>query len=183
MNKFFDQLSQALQWVADLLARLSIRRDRAPLDTVDRLFQFVSTRSALIAQKKLYGYLKERTGLRYTSVMEDEVFVHSVDIAKMEVFAACLSDMTVFAVAHIGAQAAIPGEERRAIALACYTNGIRDNEDQAPDKASIDRWIGGFRERAQDVHWDNIAARDESLHRQSEGTCFVGADRGRTQEI
>lgn len=158
MNKLVDQLSQGLQWVTDTLARLSVRSDYAPLDTVERLFQFVSTRSALVTQKKLYGYLKERMGLRYPKEFENEAFARSIDIAKMQVFAASLSDLTVFAMAHLSAQADVKEVERRALAIACYAAAMRDNASQAPDAAAVKQWIDDFRARADAVHWANVAA-------------------------
>jgi hypothetical protein len=158
MKNIANQLSDGLQWVADALARLSIRRDYAPLDTVERLFQFVSTRSALVAQKKLYGYLKERMGLRYPKEFENDAFVRSIDIAKMQVFAASLSDLTVFAMAHMSANTDINEVERRAMAIACYAAAMRDNAGEAPDQASLKQWTDDFRARADAVHWANVAA-------------------------
>ncbi|MEW9808146.1 hypothetical protein ABUE31_19335 [Mesorhizobium sp. ZMM04-5] len=158
MNGFVDQFSQGLQWWAEFVSRLSIRRDRAPLDSVGRMFEFVSTRSALITQKKLYGYLKERIGLRYAAAMEDDPFARSVDIAKMEVFAASLSDMTIYAVVQIDRRAPLPDGERHALALACYASGMRDNAGEAPDRSAVARWTDEFRGRLEGVNWKNLAA-------------------------
>ena len=62
MKRLADNLAEALGWLRDSFSRLSFRHDTAPIATVERLFEFASTRAALIAQKKLYGYLKERMG-------------------------------------------------------------------------------------------------------------------------
>ena len=90
-------LLKALAFLPDFFARFKIRLDSGPLETVDELSSFVATRSAFIAQKTLYGYLKTRMGTRYPSMFEDDVFVSSIDIAKMHVFAGCLSDLALFA--------------------------------------------------------------------------------------
>ena len=77
MKKLLHQLSEAFAWVRDLASRTSVRHDRAPIDTVERVCHFARTRAALIAQKKLYGYLKERMGLQYPKVFSDDAFVAS----------------------------------------------------------------------------------------------------------
>ncbi|EIM73317.1 hypothetical protein A33O_16150 [Nitratireductor aquibiodomus RA22] len=45
-------------------------------------------------------------GTRYPSMFEDDVFIGSINIAKLHVFAACLSDLTIHAVAKVGAEGA-----------------------------------------------------------------------------
>lgn len=158
MKRFFDQLSDGIQWVVDTAARVSIRADRAPLASVDQLFAFVSTRSALIAQKKLYGYLKERIGIQYPEMFQDEAFARSISIAKMEIFAASLSDMTTFAVANLAAQPGLERTERIGLAGACYRWGLAENADQAPNPARLAEWTSRFEARMEDTNWENIGA-------------------------
>ena len=129
-------LARLRDFLPEFFARLTVRRDSGPIDTIEGLCRFVSTRSAFVAQKTLYGYLKTRMGTRYPSMFEDEVFVASIDIAKMHVFAACLSDMSVYAVSRT------LGEDRdeKACALLaeiCFDAGLADNEDQADRVAAF----------------------------------------------
>jgi hypothetical protein len=151
------QLSQGLQWVAETATRLSARADRAPIDSVERLFQFVSTRSALITQKKLYGYLKERMGMGYPKMFENPEFAQSIRVANIQIFAASLSDMTVFAVAHGTVAQDCAQAERVAIAVSCYHAGLDDNAAWAT-KEDIVQWRKAFASRAEKTVWDNVAA-------------------------
>lgn len=107
-----------------------MRSESAPLDSVSGLSRFVSTRSAFIAQKTLYGYLKTRMGTRYPSMFEDDVFITSINIAKMHVFAACLSDLALFAVRRALHDADLGDDLRRRLALHCYRRGLADNAEQ-----------------------------------------------------
>jgi hypothetical protein len=141
----------------DFAARFAARRDNGPIDSVGELERFVASRSAFVAQHKLYGYLKTRMGTRYPSMFEDDVFIQSVNIAKMHVFAACLSDLTVHAVAAATAGSTLTGDERTELARQCYHAGIDDNRDHAPDGAET-RWRKAFDARLDDIHWENMAA-------------------------
>lgn len=123
-------------FLPEFVARLTMRRESEPLDSISGLARFVSTRAAFIAQKTLYGYLKTRMGTRYPHMFEDDVFVRSIDIAKMQVFAACLSDLALFAARRALQDARlddIPLDDdlRRRLALHCYRQGLADNAEQA----------------------------------------------------
>lgn len=129
-------LARIRDFLPEFFARLTVRRDSGPIDTIEGLCRFVSTRSAFVAQKTLYGYLKTRMGTRYPSMFEDEVFVASIDIAKMHVFAACLSDMSVYAVSRTLSD---DRDEAACALLAeiCFDAGLADNEDQADRVAAF----------------------------------------------
>ena len=130
MSVFLDKARSLLP---EFVARLTVRRDSGPIDSVAELTRFVSTRAAFTAQKTLYGYLKTRMGTRYPSMFEDEVFVASIDIAKMQVFAACLADLAIFAVWQTRRDAPRPPEAAvcKALALCCFQRGLADNAEQA----------------------------------------------------
>lgn len=150
----------AVAWRA-FAARFSTRGNEGPIDSVDKLFDFAATRSAFVAQKKLYGYVKTRMGTRYVSMFEDETFIASINIAKMHVFAACLSDLTVFCVARAASLGGLAADERDAMARDCYRRGIAPYADQAPTPDSADEWVAAFDKRVGDIHWDNAAATGE----------------------
>jgi hypothetical protein len=149
-------LKTARAFLPEFLARLSVRRDSGPIDSAEALCGFVSTRAAFIAQKMLYGYLKTRMGTRYPSMFEDDVFVASINIAKLHVFAACLSDLAVFAVSRGLCEGGGPVDEGccRALALACYRRGLADNQAQAAavEAFSADEAVAAFERRL--AFWD-----------------------------
>ena len=64
--------------------------DRAALQ------RFLQTRANLVAQTTLYGYLRTRAGMRYPQLFDDEVFVRSINVAKWQLWLACLADLAVF---------------------------------------------------------------------------------------
>ena len=149
---------QAWDFLPEFFARLSIRRDSGPIDTTDALCRFVSTRSAFVAQKTLYGYLKTRMGTRYPSMFADDVYVASIDIAKMHVFAACLSDLTVYAVAR-ALRGSPDAAAHRALAERCFDAGLADNDDQAQGVAAFSAADAkaAFARRTAFVDWQAVS--------------------------
>lgn len=154
MGRFADA------WSA-FAARFRARGNEGPIDTVDKLAEFVVTRAAFVSQKKLYGYVKTRMGTRYVSMFEDETFIASVNIAKMHVFAACLSDLTIFCVARAAALGGLTAEQREGLADDCHRRGIARHADQAPSDDAPGEWTAAFRRRIEEVHWENAAATGE----------------------
>lgn len=71
--------------------RLHAVTDRESLKT------FIETRASFVAQTSLYGYLRTRAGMRYPELFDDDVFVRSINIAKWQIWLACLSDLSVYA--------------------------------------------------------------------------------------
>jgi hypothetical protein len=158
MKYLAEQYSEAIKWVRETASKLFVRLDRQPIDTAERVFEFARTRAALIAQKKLYGYLKERMGTRYPKMFDDDLFVQSINIAKMHVFAACLSDLTIHAVAHAAADSRLERATRREMAMLCYREGLAANADAAAEVSAPAAWLSAFEERLDSTHWENIAA-------------------------
>lgn len=87
---------EPLEYVRLALSKLLFWRRDPPVDSICSLSEFIETRSKFIAQTTLYGYLRTRAGTRYPSLFEDELFVKSLNIAKWEIYLACLADLTVY---------------------------------------------------------------------------------------
>ena len=68
-----------------------------PILNTDRLAEFIDTSSSLVAQTSLYGYIKTRAGTRFPDLFENEEFLRSINIAKWQIWVACVSDLTMFA--------------------------------------------------------------------------------------
>jgi hypothetical protein len=152
MKMILDQLTEAGLWFRDLAQRFSLRRDMAPIATVARVEEFAATRSALITQKKLYGYLKERMGVNYPKVFTDEVYAQSMNLAKLEIFAASLADLTCFCVANAATDPLFQNQDRDAVARACYRHGLAFNAGEASDEQR-GRWIEAFEARLGKTVW------------------------------
>lgn len=73
------------------------RLRQQPVTDAAGLMRFLESRASFVAQTSLYGYLRTRAGQRYPELFEDRNFVRSVNIAKWQIWLACLSDLSVYA--------------------------------------------------------------------------------------
>ncbi len=73
------------------------RRRLEPVTDSDSLARFLQTRASFVAHTSLYGYVRTRAGMRYPELFHDDGFVGSINIAKWQIWLACLSDISVYA--------------------------------------------------------------------------------------
>ncbi len=142
---------------SEFSSRFGIHSDSGQINSVDNLKKFVTTRAAFIAQKTLYGYVKTRMGTRYPDMFKDDLIIHSVNIAKMHYFAACLSDLTIYAVAQSTISAGADDEVRRALAEDIYRSALAENLAESVDEFSPDEAIRAFQVRLSGTDWSGLA--------------------------
>ena len=65
------------------------------------LQKFIQQRSAHVTQTTLYGYLKTRIGVKYTAMVEDEVFSKSINIAKWNIYMVAIADCTFYTFSYL----------------------------------------------------------------------------------
>lgn len=169
MNGFWEKAANFLRGAAGLLRT---RRDTTPIASVAALENFIATRSAYLAQKTLYGYVKTRMGIRYPAMFADANVIASLNIAKMHMLAACLSDLTVYGVAQALHNQPIGNEERETLALRIFQAGLRDNAGEAPPQFSAEDAVDAFKRRLAETDWrktallpDNFTASPRALLR------------------
>ena len=155
-------LERAGDYLKMLPALLVPRRDRGPIETTAALGDFVATRAAYHAQKTLYSYVKARMGIRYPAMFQDANIAASLNIAKMHTFAACLSDLTLYAVAHATHGKAIANGDRADLALRIYRGSLGANAAETPPEFSADDAIAAFSQRLEDTDW-RAALKPESF--------------------
>ncbi|MPY76392.1 MAG: esterase [Alphaproteobacteria bacterium] len=98
-----------LGWMRDYLG--ASRRGRSvPVATPEDLRRFLETRSSHIAQTALYGYIRARSGTRYPELFQNDEFIKSLNIAKWQIWLACLSDLAVYSGGLIRRRANVPAQ-------------------------------------------------------------------------
>jgi len=68
---------------------------------LDDLESFIQSKSAWVTQVTLYGYLKTRMGTRYVLHFENDEFMSSVNLAKWNIYAVALQDLTFFTFSYL----------------------------------------------------------------------------------
>ena len=71
------------------------------IKNLDELEAFIQAKSAWVTQVTLYGYLKTRMGTRYVLHFENDEFMSSVNLAKWNIYAVALQDLTFFTFSYL----------------------------------------------------------------------------------
>ena len=71
------------------------------INSKEDLENFIQERSAHVTQTTLYGYLKTRIGVKYIAMMEDEVFLKSINIAKWNIYMVALADCSFYVFSYL----------------------------------------------------------------------------------
>jgi len=87
-----------------------LRGRNTPITGRDGLQRFLETRANFVAQASLYGYLRTRAGMRFPELFSDDVFVRSINIAKWQLWLACLADIAVYAGGLVASRTGAPPE-------------------------------------------------------------------------
>ena len=140
-------------WLA--LKALRFWRRGDPVLTAGELAGFVETRSKFVAQTTLYGYVRTRAGTRYASLIEDDVFAGSVNMAKWEIYLACLADLAVYAAARVGQGTGADDGELRALAVGLLDAALEGEETPAERPQGFDDIRQAFGARARSLTWDD----------------------------
>ena len=94
------------------------------------LQKFIQQRSAHVTQTTLYGYLKTRIGVKYTAMVEDEVFSKSINIAKWNIYMVALADCTFYTFSYLISQKNLKKNDCKVIYLDIIekekSNGLSD---------------------------------------------------------
>lgn len=142
-------------------AAFNFRRHAGRLDSIENIEDFAVTRAAFIAQKGLFGYVKTRMGTKYPEMFRDDLMVQSLNIAKMHVYAACLSDLTIWIVANASVSVTFHDSHRCALAERIFTTGLDQNNDPSVTEFSPADKISAFKTRLGEIEWSgNATTRD-----------------------
>ncbi len=132
------------------------RRRQQPVADAAALRVFLETRSSFIAQTTLYGYLRTRAGSRYPELFDNDGFAASINVAKWQMWLACLSDLSVYAGGLLardapGALPAIGGLMRRTVDRILADTG--HPADAGPDFESS---AAALRRRIEGCDWSAV---------------------------
>ncbi len=132
-------------------------KKRRPIKDFDTFFDFLTTRASFVAQKTLYGYLKTRMGTKYPEMFSDDVFVESINLAKWNIYAACLSDLSVFmtAQAAVGFSGEWSDTEKADIARELYGKALKEKFENGEFDKPVEPFVKDFETRLLGVNWNN----------------------------
>ena len=122
------------------------------ITNLDELESFIQSKSAWVTQVTLYGYLKTRMGTRYVLHFENDQFMGSVNLAKWNMYAIALQDLTFFTFSYLKANLNYQEvKQSKEIFLKILDDEITN---KMPLKI-IEEAKKKFDERLQTINWDN----------------------------
>lgn len=148
-------LNKASEIVSTLLRVLRIRFDKSPIARMPQLVEFVSTRSAYVAQTSLFGYLKTRMGREYVKIFNDDRFLPSIERAKWEIYAACLSDLSVYATSLVSERGGLEPDGAVSLARHLHSTCVDDTFKGEFAESIRSEALSGFEGRSGSTIWAN----------------------------
>ncbi|MGI9483110.1 MAG: hypothetical protein ACR2OR_12220 [Hyphomicrobiales bacterium] len=167
-------LERIENWLPKSLRALLIRFDNSPITSVEKLLDFVHTRSSYVAQTSLYGYLRTRMGTSYREYFQDEVFSAAIRLAAANLFVTCLSDMTVFCVATAGQERAMTKKEMQSLSAYVFGTAMRKGLEDAETLVDQEQAVADFNKRIKKTDWNVEKEGENAFSLSPEGlVCFA----------
>ena len=122
------------------------------IQTLDDLETFIQTKSAWVSQVTLYGYLKTRMGTRYVLHFENDEFMSSVNLAKWNIYAVALQDLTFFTFSYLKVNNDYNVDVK---AKEIFLKILDDEISNKMPLYIIEKAKKNFDERLQKLNWEN----------------------------
>ena len=122
------------------------------LSNLDDLENFIQTKSAWVSQVTLYGYLKTRMGTRYVLHFENDEFMKSVNLAKWNIYAVALQDLTFFSFSYLKVNLNYQEVDK---AQEIFLKILDDETTNNMPQDIMEDAKKNFNERIQKINWDN----------------------------
>ncbi len=122
------------------------------IKNLDELEEFIQSKSAWVSQVTLYGYLKTRIGTRYVLHFDNEEFMKSVNLAKWNIYAVSLQDLTFFSFSYLKVHFNFEEMDR---AKKIFLKILDDETSNKMPPDIIEEAKKSFNERLEKIDWEN----------------------------
>ena len=120
------------------------------------LQNFIQERSAHVSQTTLYGYLKTRIGVKYIAMMEDEVFLKSINIAKWNIYVVALADCAFYVFSYLISEKNLKDNDCKET----FLNILENEKKNGLSDEIFERGKKNFLERLDKVNFLNYYSND-----------------------
>ena len=124
---------------------------KTKISNLDELEDFIKTKSAWVTQVTLYGYLKTRMGTRYVLHFENDKFMASVNLAKWNMYAVALQDLTFYTFSYLKNNLNYQDIDK---AKEIFLRILDDETKNKMPQDIIEEAKKNFNERLQNINWD-----------------------------
>tara|TARA_B100001123_G_scaffold149548_1_gene173141 strand:- start:81 stop:704 length:624 start_codon:yes stop_codon:yes gene_type:complete len=124
---------------------------KTKISNLDELENFIQSKSAWVTQVTLYGYLKTRMGTRYVLHFENDKFMASVNLAKWNMYAVAIQDLTFFTFSYLKTNLNYQDIDK---AKEVFLKILDDETINKMPLDIIEEAKKNFNERLQNINWD-----------------------------
>ena len=124
---------------------------KTKIANLDELEDFIQSKSAWVTQVTLYGYLKTRMGTRYVLHFENDKFMASVNLAKWNIYAVSLQDLTFFTFSYLKTNLNYQDIDK---AKEIFLKILDDETTNKMPLDIIEEAKKNFNERLQSINWN-----------------------------
>ena len=124
---------------------------KTKISSLDDLENFIQSKSAWVTQVTLYGYLKTRMGTRYVLHFENDEFMASVNLAKWNMYAVALQDLTFFTFSYLKNNLNYQDSDK---AKEIFLKILDDETMNKMPLNIIEEAKKNFNERLQNINWN-----------------------------
>ena len=124
---------------------------KTKISNLDELEDFIQSKSAWVTQVTLYGYLKTRMGTRYVLHFENDKFMASVNLAKWNMYAIALQDLTFFTFSYLKTNLNYQAIDK---AKEIFLKILDDETTNKMPLDIIEEAKKNFNERLQSINWN-----------------------------
>jgi hypothetical protein len=122
------------------------------IQNFDELEKFIQSKSAWVSQVTLYGYLKTRMGTKYVLHFDNDVFMSSVNLAKWNIYAEAIQDLTFFTFSYLRVNFNYSNLEK---AKEIFFKILDDEISNKMPPDIIEKAKKSFDERLEKINWEN----------------------------
>ena len=124
---------------------------KTKISNLDELENFIQSKSAWVTQVTLYSYLKTRMGTRYVLHFENDKFMASVNLAKWNMYAVALQDLTFFTFSYLKTNLNYQDIDK---AKEVFLKILDDETINKMPLDIIEEAKKNFNKRLQNINWD-----------------------------
>ena len=124
---------------------------KAKISNLNDLEDFIQSKSAWVTQVTLYGYLKTRMGTRYVLHFENDEFMTSVNLAKWNMYAVALQDLTFYIFSYLKNNFNYQDIDK---ADEIFLKILDDETTNKMPLDIIDEAKKNFNDRLQNINWE-----------------------------
>ena len=122
------------------------------IKNLDELEEFIQSKSAWVSQVTLYSYLKTRIGTRYVLHFDNEEFMKSVNLAKWNIYAVSLQDLTFFSFSYLKVHFNFEEMDK---AKEIFLKILDDETSNNMPLDIIEEAKKSFNERLEKINWES----------------------------